>query len=76
MTKHKVNNFCDGSPIDIDGSSSRDFGALVSIRQDQGAMHFQHSMRSDQAREMAEKLLLAADEAEAAQTIELLTVPA
>ena len=67
MAKHKVNNFCDGEPIVIDGHGNEEFGALVSIMQGHGALSFQHSMRANQAREMAHLLHVAADEAEAAQ---------
>ena len=67
MAKHKINNFCNGAPIEIDGHGNANHGALVSIEQHHGAMNFQHSMRPDQAREMALLLHVAADEAEADQ---------
>lgn len=67
MSTSKMNNFCDGSPITIDGHDHEEFGALVSIMQSRGSMSFQHSMRPAQVRELAALLLVAADEAEAAE---------
>ena len=60
-----INDFCDGSPIRIWGHSHAGFGGLVSVIQNSGSISFQHSMRPEQAREMAAALIACADELEA-----------
>lgn len=61
-----MNNFCGGSPIDVVANShpSKSVGATVTLEQSGGGLSFHHSMQPRQARELAEILLKAANEAE------------
>ncbi len=62
----QIPNFCDGSPIEVQGYShpEKSIGAIVSIQQRVKSMSFQHDMTPEQARDMAKALLEAADAAE------------
>ena len=59
--KTLINNFAGGAPIELNANVHPDIGPLVAIVQSMGAMRFQHSMTPEQAREMAESLLVLAD---------------
>lgn len=59
--KTEINNFCDSCPVDISVLEVPNCGKFVLIRQGAGSMCFQHTMRPEQAREMAEALLAAAE---------------
>lgn len=63
---HLINNFVDGSPLEIKGYSHPDgaCGALVCITQNSGSMSLRHAMRPAQARELAAALIHEAAEAE------------
>lgn len=60
-----INNFCDSSPVEVNAGEHSTCGQIVSIRQNMGSCHFQHSMRPDQARAMAAALIAGAEEMEA-----------
>lgn len=62
--KTLIKNFCDNSPIEIQGRKNEEFGPLITIYQSHGAMSFQHDMKPHQAREMAAALIACADELE------------
>lgn len=59
--KTAINNFCDASPLEISPYTHPECGPLVSIIQAFGSLSFQHSMRPEQARDMAEALLAAVE---------------
>lgn len=61
--KTLINNFCDGDPITLK-HAIYDESPYVHILQSHGAMSFQHSLRPDQAREMAAALIAHADAVE------------
>ena len=63
----QINNFVDRSPVEVYGSvhTNPKIGALVTIAQSQGSTSLCHSMRPEQAREMAAALIACADELEA-----------
>jgi len=73
--KTLINNFCGSKPIEVSASIHPDpaIGALVDIMQSGGSMRFQHSMKPEQAREMAKALIAAADFLDAAQAIKYAT---
>ena len=56
-----INNFTGGAPIEINANVHPEIGPLVSIVQRMGALSFQHSMTPEQAREMADALMVLAD---------------
>lgn len=58
--KHSIPNFVGNRPIEVSASQHGSCGPLVSIKQDAGAMMFQHSMTPAQAIAMADALLAAA----------------
>lgn len=63
--KTLINNFCNNSPIEIENAIYvHDNFSLIRIVQREGSMNFQHSLRPDQAREMAEALIAHADAVE------------
>lgn len=62
--KYSINNFVNSAPVEVEFVNHKDCGKLVNVTQFGGAMHFQHSMRPDQARFMAAALQLASDEAD------------
>lgn len=65
MSQAFIPNFVDNFPIEIGTRPALDnLPAVVSIYQQHGALSFQHSMRTDQARMMAMHLLDMADELE------------
>lgn len=61
--KTLINNFCDGQPIKL-VNAIYDGSPLIHILQSYGAMYFQHSLRPEQAREMAAALIAHADAVE------------
>lgn len=62
--KTLINNFCNDAPITLVHSIHDESRPLVHIQQWCKAMHFQHSMYSAQAREMAAALIAHADAVE------------
>ena len=56
-----INNFTGGAPIEINANVHPEIGPLVSIVQRMAALSFQHSITPEQAREMAESLLVLAN---------------
>lgn len=62
--KTLINNFCDDAPITLSHVIYDESRPLVHIQQWYGAMNFQHSLRPDQAREMAAALIAHADAVE------------
>ena len=65
--KTAINNFCNNSPIEVEGVFYEEHGALVGIYQSGESMRFQHDLRPDQARELANALYAAAKHAEELQ---------
>lgn len=61
--KTLIKNFVNDAPIEVE-NSIYDGLALIRILQSKGSMHFQHSLRPDQAREMAAALIAHADAVE------------
>ena len=59
--KTLINNFAGGAPVEVSANTHPEIGPLVTIVQSMGAMRFQHSMKPEQAREMASALLAMAD---------------
>lgn len=58
-----VSNWTDANTIQIDAKDyGEEIGQLVTLKQEGGAMHFQFSLRADAARDMARKLIAAADQ--------------
>ena len=62
--KTLINNFCDGEPIKLVHVIHAEYGPMVHILQSYGALNFQHSLRPDQAREMAAALIAHAEAVE------------
>lgn len=61
MKPVSVNNFVDGDPVEVVGITHSTCGPIVLIRQNIGSCSLQHSMRPEQARDMAKALLAAAE---------------
>ena len=61
--KFIIKDFVDMHSVEIEPMRSTG-DSLVTIVQHAGSMHFQHTIRPDQARYMAAALQMAADEAE------------
>jgi hypothetical protein len=59
---HYINNFIGSDPVCVNAMAHATCGPLVTIRQNSGSCHFQHSMTPIQAREMAIALMDAASE--------------
>lgn len=62
--KTRIHNFVNDAPITLVHSLHDESRPLVHIQQWYGAMNFQHSLRPDQAREMAAALISHADAVE------------
>lgn len=62
--KTLINNFCNYDPITLSHVIYDESRPLIHILQSYGALNFQHSLRPDQAREMAEALIAHADAVE------------
>lgn len=65
--KTEINNMWGSRPIEVNTpqpDSVAKFGPHVDLTQRGGSMYFQHSMTSKQARDLAEALIAAADEAD------------
>lgn len=52
MKTGSINNFCDTSLLDVSAGIHPSCGPLVTINQNSGSCHFQHSMTAKQAREL------------------------
>lgn len=65
--KTMINNFVDDSPVEVCGSvyENSGLGPLVTLSQHVGSVSLCHSMRPEQAREMAAALIACADELDA-----------
>lgn len=59
--QHKVYNFVDSSPVQVEGHVHGSRGKLVSITQAADSLRFQFSMRPEQARHLATALVAEAD---------------
>ena len=59
--KTLINNFVGVNPIEVQSMKNEGLGNLVLITQSSGALSFQHSMTPQQAREMADALMVLAD---------------
>ena len=70
-----INNFVDGTPMEVRSNLSESNGPRVSLYQFSGSVSINHSMRPEQAREMAAALIDHADAVEQAAK-EAMEVPA
>lgn len=62
--KTLINNFCNGDPIELSHVIYDSSRPLIHINQRYGSMNFLHTLRPDQAREMAAALIAHADAVE------------
>lgn len=61
MKTANIDNFVGTCPIKISATRHPQIGNLVNINQDGESLSFQHSMRPEQARQMAAALVAMAD---------------